>query len=180
MLLYITDFLWGGVVNQIRSLVVLHSATKIWSLHLACWKGKHLQVPDTWSSVEISLCIKSKCAFHVDFRICTFSCAVGCLYWMNGLGGAWEEANLKTSLNCKTLKNYFVRSSLCGFIARQHLTCILDFLCLYIYFRSGHKKSFYTVLLPVLVVISLCLHLLFNFFIFFPYLQISNELIYLF
>lgn len=169
MLLYITHFLWGGVINQIPNLVVLHSCAKIQSLHLACWKGKYLQVPDTWSSVENSLSIKNKCGFLEDFRICTFSYCVGCLYWVNGLGGAWEEETLNTGLSCKTVKNSFVRSSLCSFIALQYLACTLSFLCLYFYFRNAHKKPFYTMLLPVLVVLlaSPRAFIYFFFFLFF-------------
>lgn len=47
MFLYHAEFLRGGLINQIPSLVVLHSGAKIQSLHLAHWKGNYLQVPDT-------------------------------------------------------------------------------------------------------------------------------------
>lgn len=52
-------FLWGDVIIQLDNLVVLHSGAEIQSLPIVCSKDKHLQVPDAWSSVEISLCIKS-------------------------------------------------------------------------------------------------------------------------
>ena len=66
--------------------------------------------------------------------------------WMFVLS-EWGEG-LKTSLNCKTVKNSFVQSSLCSFIALQYLTYMLGFLC-----RNVHKKPFHTMLLPVLVVL---------------------------
>lgn len=171
MFLYHAEFLWGGLINQYLVLVVLHSGAKIQSVHLAHWKGNYLQVPDTWSSVEVSLCIKRKCASLEDFGMCPFSCTVGCLYWVNGLGGAWEEESLKTSLNCKTVKNSFVQSSLCSFIALQHLTCTLGFLC-----RNVHRRPFYTMLLPVLVVLLSfpCAFIYFLIFLFFIYRFLIN------